>query len=102
LFGLVNLNRKPVTFELKDCSPYGGTLFVGKEQSAQERQPVSDSDRVIADVCNGRTIWNSNGTDGACRICPPPAAVSRLPLPVPTQPKPALQRRRHYDLIHQL
>lgn len=36
------------------------------------------------DPCQGRTIWNSDGTDGPCLICPPPpperkAALAVLP-----------------------
>jgi len=78
-------------------------LVLTKAQAAEGRQPISDSERVIADVCNGRTIWNSDGTDGDCLICPPPAAAPAAPGLVLAQPKPALQRsRRRYDLISQL
>ena len=48
-------------------------LVLTKAGSAEGRPLVSDSDRVIADVCNGRTIWNSDGTDGDCLVCAPPA-----------------------------
>jgi len=34
-----------------------------------------------ADPCEGRTIWNSDGTTGPCLICPPPVAE-----PTPTVP----------------
>ena len=28
-------------------------------------------DDPVAALCEGRTIWNSDGTDGPCLICPP-------------------------------
>ena len=34
--------------------------------------PSQEDDPLAA--CEGRTIWNSDGTDGLCLICPPQAS----------------------------
>lgn len=53
-----------------------------------------------ADPCEGRTIWNSDGMNGPCLICPPPEAVAvTVAAPViashPVNPvSPAAWRRR--------
>lgn len=38
----------------------------------QEHKPKQVEPPKAKDICEGRTIWNSDGTDGPCLICPPP------------------------------
>ena len=37
----------------------------------QQSNFLDERDRKIAEITQGRTIWNSDGTDGPCPICFP-------------------------------
>jgi hypothetical protein len=43
-------------------------------QPAPEPEPEPSPTPTVADICQGRTIWNSDGTDGTCLVCLPPKA----------------------------
>ena len=60
------------------------------------------------DICEGRTIWNSDGTEGPALICPPPtmnkaknkAGVSGLPAAVTTRPTVLLRQAGDLAMSH--
>ena len=47
--------------------------FQKRALEAIEIQKANAEPDPVADICQGRTIWNSDGTDGPALICPPPA-----------------------------
>ena len=58
-----------------------------------EAEAEPEIDHVQA-VTQGRTIWNSDGTDGPCLICPPPAEPDTVCPDGPACPEPECKAER--------
>lgn len=95
------------------------------EESIPVETVVDKEPETVEDVCQGRTIWNSDGKSGPALICPPPPVVEtphatcthtvakafgfdKLPaslvtvMPDPPATEPTMPRRQEFDSIESL